>query len=69
MTQDSSAASGYRQELDRALGLRHLLVYGVVFMAPIAPMGVYGFVARQSEGMVPLVYLVGVVAMLFTALS
>lgn len=69
MTKGSSAPTGYRQELDRVLGLRHLLVYGMVFMVPIAPMGVYGFVARRSEGMVPLVYLVGVVAMIFTALS
>ena len=38
-------------------------------MVPIAPMAVYGFVARESHGMVPLVYVVGIVAMLFTALS
>lgn len=55
--------------LDRALGLRQLVVYGMIFMVPIAPMAVYGFVAQESHGMVPLVYLVGVVAMLFTALS
>lgn len=55
--------------LRRALGLRHLLVYGMIFMVPVAPMAVYGFVAQQSFGMVPLVYLVGIVAMLFTALS
>ncbi len=55
--------------LDRALGLRQLVVYGMIFMVPIAPMAVYGFVAHESHGMVPLVYLVGVVAMLFTALS
>ncbi|MGH8279211.1 MAG: APC family permease [Gammaproteobacteria bacterium] len=68
---DSGAAqgAGYRQELNRALGLRHLLVYGMIFMVPIAPMSVYGFVAQQSHGMVPLVYVVGIVAMLFTALS
>jgi len=69
MAGESPGGGGYRQELDRALKLRHLLVYGMIFMVPIAPMGVYGFVARQSEGMVPLVYLVGVVAMIFTALS
>lgn len=62
-------STGYRQELKRALGLRHLLVYGMITMVPIAPMSVYGFVAKQSHGMVPLVYVVGIVAMLFTALS
>ncbi len=62
-------SAGYRQELERTLGLRHLLVYGMIFMVPIAPWAVYGFVSRESFGMVPLVYLVGIVAMVFTALS
>jgi amino acid transporter len=62
-------AAGYTQQLDRRLKLRHLLVYGMVFIAPIAPVAVYGFVAHASQGMVPLVYLVGMVAMFFTALS
>jgi len=61
--------AGYRQELDRALKLRHLLVYGMVFIVPVAPVAVYGYVAQASHGMVPLVYLVGMVSMLFTALS
>ncbi|WP_273847310.1 APC family permease [Rubrobacter calidifluminis] len=38
-------------------------------MVPIAPMGIYGFVSRESFGMVSFVYFVGVVAMTFTALS
>ena len=63
------ADAGHRQQLNRTLGMRQLLVYGMIFMVPIAPMAVYGFVARESYGMVPLVYLVGIVAMLFTALS
>lgn len=62
-------ASGYCQELERTLELRHLVVYGMIFMVPIAPWAVYGFVSRESFGMVPLVYAVGIVAMLFTALS
>lgn len=62
-------AAGYTQQLDRRLELRHLLVYGMVFIVPIAPVAVYGFVAHASEGMVPLVYLVGMVAMFFTAMS
>ena len=66
---DDLKGSGYAQELDRTLGFRHLIVYGMIFMAPIAPMSVYGFVARESYGMVPLVYAVGIIAMLFTALS
>ncbi|MGI9050125.1 MAG: APC family permease [Rubrobacteraceae bacterium] len=61
--------AGYDQELQRALKFRDLLVYGMVFMVPIAPMGIYGFVSKEGSGMVPLVYLVGIVAMTFTALS
>jgi len=61
--------AGYRQELNRALHFRHLLVYGMVFMVPIAPMGIYGFVVGPASGMVPLVYMIGIAAMFFTAFS
>jgi amino acid transporter len=60
---------GYHQELHRALKFRHLLAYGMVFMVPIAPMGIYGFVVGPGLGMVPFIYLVGIIAMTFTALS
>jgi len=62
-------AFGYKQELKRSLSLLDLLVYGLVFIVPIAPFAVFGIVFNASKGMVPLVYLVGLVAMLFTALS
>ena len=38
-------------------------------MIPIAPFGVYGWVHADAHGMVPMAYLVGMLAMLFTALS
>src|SRR6201996_9545225 len=60
---------GYRQELRRALTTRDLVVYGMIFMVPIAPFSVFGFVWNDAKGMVPLAYLVGLVGMLFTALS
>ncbi len=60
---------GYRQELKRTLSPFDLLVYGLVFITPIAPWSSFGFVFNASHGMVPLVYVVGLVAMLFTALS
>jgi amino acid transporter len=62
-------AFGYRQELKRSLSAFDLLVYGLVFIVPIAPWSSFGFVFNLSHGMVPLVYVVGLVAMLFTALS
>ncbi len=60
---------GYRQELKRTLSLWELVVYGMVFMVPISPFGVFGFVWKDAEGMVPLAYLVGLVGMFFTAMS
>ena len=62
-------AFGYRQELKRSLSPFDLLVYGLVFIAPIGPWSSFGFVFNASHGMVPLVYVVGLVAMMFTALS
>ncbi len=60
---------GYRQELKRSLRLRDLLVYGLIFMVPIAPFAIFGVVFNAAKGMVPLTYVIGLVAMLFTALS
>jgi amino acid transporter len=62
-------AFGYKQELKRSLSLADLLVYGLVFIVPGAPIAVFGIVYNASAGMVPLIYLVGLVAMVFTALS
>ncbi len=60
---------GYRQELHRSLSFTDLLVYGLVFMVPIAPFGIFGSVYQGSGGMVALAYVIGAVAMMFTALS
>ncbi|MCT8355076.1 APC family permease [Xanthomonas citri] len=60
---------GYAQELKRQLTLKDLLIYGLVCMVPTAPFSIFGGVFDISAGMVPLTYLVGFVAMLFTALS
>lgn len=60
---------GYRQELKRSLGLTSLVVYGLVFISPTSPISIFGVVYNLSHGMVPLVYLVGLVAMGFTAYS
>jgi amino acid transporter len=46
-----------------------LLVYGLVFMVPIAPWAIFGTVYNSASGMVPLVYVIGLVAMVFTALA
>src|SRR3954447_4043685 len=60
---------GYEQELKRSLGLADLMIYGLVFMVPIAPFAIFGVVFNSSKGMVPLTYIIGLIAMLFTAFS
>lgn len=60
---------GYKQELRRALSVWDLLIYGMIFMVPIAPFGVFGAVWDGARGMVPLAYIIGMVAMFFTAMS
>ena len=60
---------GYKQELQRSLSFSDLLVYGLIFMVPIAPFGIFGSVYQGSGGMVALTYVIGLVAMMFTANS
>jgi len=60
---------GYRQELRRSLTFTDLLVYGLIFMVPIAPFGIFGSVFQASGGMVALAYAIGMLAMIFTANS
>ena len=60
---------GYREQLQRALTTRDLLIYGMIFMVPIAPYSVFGFVWNDAKGMVPLAYLIGLLGMFFTAMS
>ena len=42
---------GYKQELKRVLSTGDLIIYGLIFMVPIAPFGIYGVVADISQGM------------------
>src|SRR6202171_1009198 len=60
---------GYKEQLNRALSTKDLVIYGMIFMLPIAPYAVFGLVWQAAKGMVPLAYLVGLVGMYFTALS
>jgi amino acid transporter len=60
---------GYDAQLRRSLSLADLLVYGLVFISPIAPFAIFGVIFNASRGMVPATYIVGLVAMIFTAIS
>jgi len=63
---DSSAAQPH---LKRALGLWGLMFYGIVLIQPTAPMPPYGAIAVAGGGHVVTAILIGMVAMLFTAIS
>ena len=56
------AETGPATHLRRSLSLLDLLVYGLVFIVPIAPFVIFGVVFNASKGMVPLTYLIGLVA-------
>lgn len=60
---------GYKQELKRGLTLKDVVLYGVLFMVIIAPQSIYGIIQQDSHGMTPLVYIVGFIAISFTAMS
>ena len=55
--------------LNRVLGLKELVLYGIVLIQPTAPMPLYGVVCQQAKGHVVTTILIGMVAMLFTAIS
>ena len=60
---------GYKQELRRSMGLWDVVLYGVLFMVIIAPQSIFGSIQLNSHGMTPLVYIIGFVAIIFTAMS
>lgn len=60
---------GYKQELRRGMGLWDVVMYGVLFMVIIAPQSIFGSIQLNSHGMTPLVYIIGFVAIMFTAMS
>ncbi|MFF5843711.1 APC family permease [Streptomyces massasporeus] len=71
MSESGTQARTAEQEpaLRRSLGFRDLVVYGLLFIAPMAPVGVFGTLDAKSRGAVALVYVVATVAMAFTAFS
>lgn len=53
----------------RVLGLSDLVVYGIVLIQPVAPVGIYGIATRMSHGHVVTTILLAMVAMTLTAAS
>jgi putrescine importer len=55
--------------LRRTLTLWDVVFYGIVLVQPVAPMGIYGVVSVEARGHVITTILIGMFAMLLTALS
>jgi amino acid transporter len=56
-------------KLRRTLGLWDLVFYGIVLIQPVAPTGIYGVVSVEARGHVVTTILIGMCAMLLTAVS
>ncbi|HVV71231.1 MAG TPA: APC family permease [Verrucomicrobiae bacterium] len=62
-------ASSPAPSLKRVLGLPALVLYGIILIQPTAPMPLFGAAAVEGHGHVVTLVLIGMVAMLFTAIS
>jgi amino acid transporter len=56
-------------QLFKVLTFFDLMVYGLVYISPVGPWGTWAFASDLAGGAVALAFLVGVVALLFTAFS
>ncbi len=65
----SKSAANPPSRLHRTLNFRDLIVYGLLFMAPMAPVGIFGVLDAKSQGAVALVYVLATVVMALTAFS
>ena len=63
----NTAAAG--PGLNRSLTYWDLILYGLAYIAPFAPLSTLGFVWNESNGLIVLAYLLGGVCMYFTARS
>ncbi|MCU0409443.1 MAG: APC family permease [Bacteroidales bacterium] len=65
MNTDTKSGPGLR----RALGLSSLVLYGIILIQPTAPMPLFGAASSLGQGHVVTTILIGMVAMLLTAIS
>ena len=65
----SQPPNGSAPSLKRVLGLPALILYGIILIQPTAPMPLFGAAAVKAQGHVVTIILIGMVAMLFTAVG
>src|SRR5208283_4848632 len=68
MNQTATVTNG-RTTLRRSLGLRDLILYGIIVIQPTAPMPVFGVIYSEARGHVVTAVLLAMFAMLLTAIS
>ncbi len=75
-TADTSASTSHEPivsqpggSFKRVLSLWDLVLFGIAFVSPTAPYALFGIVTEKSRGHIPLVYLIAMTAMSFTAVS
>lgn len=66
---DTVTSSPSGPGLKRVLGLSSLVLYGIILIQPTAPMPLFGAAASLARGHVVTTILIGMFAMLFTAIS
>jgi amino acid transporter len=69
MTTEATEPAKYESALEKTLGLRGVVMFGLAYMAPIIVLGIFGVIAVKSDGGSAGSYLLATIAMLFTALS
>ncbi|MCO6560911.1 MAG: APC family permease [Gilliamella sp.] len=57
------------QQLNKNMRFRDLVILGLLFIGPAAPVGLFGVLDAISDGAVALVYIIATFVMAFTALS
>jgi len=67
MSVNQTAGSG--PGLKRVLGLSSLVLYGIILIQPTAPMPLFGAAATLAKGHVVTTIIIGMVGMMFTAIS
>lgn len=66
---DIKTSSSSGPGLKRVLGLSSLVLYGIILIQPTAPMPLFGAAATLAKGHVVTTIIIGMIAMLFTAIS
>ncbi len=69
MSDTQTSGSAAKPQLRRALGLWDLVFYGIILIQPTAPLPIFGVISQEARGHVATTILIGMCAMLLTAVS